>query len=541
MPSVGTVLLVDDRYRLDARIAVSDSGEIWRGTDLVLARPVAVKLLRADYAADGTILDRFRAAAQRAGTVAHENIARIYDYDESDVAHPPFLIMELVDGPSLAEVLLTAHPLEPARVLDLVAQAAAGLAAAHRSGLVHRDIRPGNLLLAGGDVVKITNFGISRAMGDEPVTAVGLLAGASAYLSPERVTGSSGTAASDLYSLGIVGYECLAGSAPYSGTELEVALAHQHSPLPPLPADVPEAVVTLIRELTAKDPARRPGAGQVAARARELRDSLLPVKSLPPVEQGGQAATGVTALGDDRPSALQPDPFGQTRLDEVPAAASAGPRPGVTPPRAPRRGRPPYGWRVVVGAAAAVAVVLALILTGVIGHGAGRAPAADRVPGADGARFVKVNDAALRGQPVDAVRRQLRQLGLVVRVRWRASDQVSPGRVLSVAPAGRVPAGSVVVITGAIQPTGTGLSPGEPGRHSTPRGDRPGHHKSQAPGPGQSPPSISVTPTASPTATSSPSATPSPTQSAVTPPSPSPSVTASPPGGGGTASPPTAP
>jgi hypothetical protein len=512
MSDVGTVLLVDGRYRLDIQIASGSSGETWRGTDLILARPVAVKLLRADFAEDAAILARFRAAARHAGVLAHENIARIYDYDESGVAHRPFLVMELVDGPALADLLAT-RPLEPTEVLDLLAQSAAGLAAAHRAGLVHRDIRPGNLLLAGGDVVKITNFGISHARGDVPVTGAGLAARASAYLAPERVAGTSGTPASDLYSLGIVAYECLAGAAPYSGTGLEVALAHQRDPLPPLPGEVPAAVAALIWELTAKDPDARPSAAQVADQARELRDTLFPGGLR------GERVPGPMELTGHLPPVLGPDLADHTR----PGLAAAGRPAPETATRARCRGGAPSFGRVLAAAVAVVAVAaLALVLSGVIGQGAARAPA-QSVPGGAGARRVEVNGAALRGQPVSAVRRKLRQLRLIVHVRWRASDQVSPGDVLSVAPAGRVPVGSVVVVTGAIRPAGTSRSPGKSASPGPSRGQHPGRHKGQSPGPGQSPPSTSLTPTPSPSAKVSPTPAPSPSASA----SPSPTVSVS--------------
>jgi hypothetical protein len=513
MSDVGTVLLVDGRYRLDTQIASGSSGETWRGTDLILARPVAVKLLRADFAEDAAILARFRAAARHAGVLAHENIARIYDYDESGVAHRPFLVMELVDGPSLTD-LLTARPLEPTEVLDLIAQSAAGLAAAHRAGLVHRDIRPGNLLLAGGDVVKITNFGISHAQGDVLVTAAGPGAMASAYLAPERAAGASGTPASDLYSLGIVAYEGLAGRPPYSGTGLEVAFAHQHDPLPPLPDTVPAAVAALIWELTAKDPDDRPSAAQVADQAGELRDTLFPGGLR------GERVPGPMELTGPLPAALGPDLAGQTRPGLAVADGSAS---GPAVSRVRRRGGPPSVGRIVAAAVAVVAVAaLALVLSGVIGQGAARAPA-QSVPGGAGARRVEVNGAALRGQPVTAVRRKLRQLGLIVHVRWRASDQVSPGDVLSVAPAGRVPVHSVVVVTGAIRPAGTSGSPGKPGRHRHPPGQHPGRHKGRSPGPGQSQPATSSAPTTSPSAKVSPTPAPSPSASA----SPSPTASAS--------------
>ena len=183
--------------------------------------------------------------------------------------------MELVDGPSLAGAL-AAGPLDPARCLDIVAQTASGLHAAHLAGLVHRDIKPANLLLAPGGLVKITDFGIAQAADSAPVTVTGQLLGTPGYLAPERVMGAPATAASDLYSLGIVAYECLAGAPPFTGPALAVALAHRERPLPPLPGQVPEDVAALVLELTAKDPADRPrSAGEVARRAGQMAARLV--------------------------------------------------------------------------------------------------------------------------------------------------------------------------------------------------------------------------------------------------------------------------
>jgi serine/threonine-protein kinase len=199
------------RYRLEAEIATGGMGEVWRGRDTVLGRPVAVKLMRAEFAGDPDTLARFRGEARHSAALSHPGIAHVYDYGEDGPNRSPFIVMELVNGPSLTE-LLASGPLEPPRVMDVVAQAATALAAAHSAGLVHRDIKPGNILLAPGNIVKITDFGIAYAAGSAPLTRTGALIGTPAYLAPERIAGSPGSPASDLYALGVVAYECLAGS-----------------------------------------------------------------------------------------------------------------------------------------------------------------------------------------------------------------------------------------------------------------------------------------------------------------------------------------
>src|SRR5262252_9266604 len=178
--------------------------------------------------------------------------------------------MELVDGPSLATVL-AGGPLGPGRTVDLIAQVAAGLHAAHSAGMVHRDIKPANLLITADGQVKITDFGIASVARDAPLTSSGILVGTPAYLAPERAAGKPATAASDLYSLGVVGYECLTGAPPFHGPALEVAEAHVRTPFPALPATVPAEVGTLIAALTAKDPWTRPAsAREVAEQAGRL-------------------------------------------------------------------------------------------------------------------------------------------------------------------------------------------------------------------------------------------------------------------------------
>jgi hypothetical protein len=272
MAQAGTVL--GGRYVLDDQIGYGGYGEVWRATDTVLTRPVAVKLLHPRYTRRSEALARFRAEARHAGGLSHENIAQVFDYGEPADGQPPYLVMELIDGPSL-ETVLTGGPLRDVRTMDIVAQAAAGLQAAHAAGLIHRDIKPGNLLLAPGGIVKITDFGISHTIGSLPLTASGELIGTPGYLAPERAMGERATPASDLYSLGMLAYECLAGTPPFRGTPLEVALAHRDRPLPPLPPSVAVGVAALVMRLVAKDPARRPNdAAEIAVWAGLLRDGV---------------------------------------------------------------------------------------------------------------------------------------------------------------------------------------------------------------------------------------------------------------------------
>ena len=272
MALAGTVL--GGRYVLDDQIGNGGYGEVWRATDAVLAEAGGGQGLHPRYTQRSEALARFGAEARHAGGLSHENIAQVFDYGEPADGQPPYLVMELVDGPSL-ETVLTGGPLDHSRTMDIVAQAAAGLQAAHAAGMIHRDIKPGNLLLAPGGTVKITDFGIAHTIGSAPLTATGELIGTPGYLAPERAMGERATPASDLYSLGMLAYECLACMLPFRGTPLEVALAHRDRPLPPLPPSVAVDVAALVMRLAAKDPARRLNdAAEVAVWAGLLRDGV---------------------------------------------------------------------------------------------------------------------------------------------------------------------------------------------------------------------------------------------------------------------------
>jgi eukaryotic-like serine/threonine-protein kinase len=351
--------MLDNRYRLDEPIAAGGVGDVWRGTDVQLGRPVAVKLLRPEYADHPETLARFRAEARHAGSLSHPRIAQVYDYGEPGPLGPPYLVMELVDGPSLADIL-DRDTISPARVLDVLAQAALGLDAAHQAGLVHRDIKPGNILLCPDGVVKITDFGIAHAAGSAPVTRPGVVMGTTQYLAPERATGGEGTPASDLYSLGIVAYECLSGRPPFAGTTAEVMASHLCQQLPPLPPDVPPELAELLARLTAKDPADRiASAGELAAIADQLYAEL----------------TGGTPAGETARQAEPPRQRPVPRAEQAPETeeASGGeqpPRPDAAPPW--RRSR-----RRTTVAVAASATVLAGTAAGLLASGAFRAtPAA---------------------------------------------------------------------------------------------------------------------------------------------------------------------
>jgi len=268
--------VLDDRYQLIERIATGGMGEVWRGGDQILGRPVAIKMLAAAHADDEQFRARFRAEARYASSLAHPGITRVFDYGEHSPLGGPYLVMELVDGQPLSEILERYGRLDPYVVLDIVAQAARALDAAHRAGIVHRDIKPGNLLIMADGTTKITDFGIAKAsQPDVNLTATGIVMGTALYVSPEQATGQPLTGSSDIYSLGVVAYECLAGDPPFVADQpLAIAIMHKHDPVPPLPSDVPRPVADLVYAMLAKEPRDRPQtARHVAERADVIREA----------------------------------------------------------------------------------------------------------------------------------------------------------------------------------------------------------------------------------------------------------------------------
>jgi hypothetical protein len=251
-----------ERYVLGQRLAGGGTGEVWRAADELLGRPVAVKVPRAAFAADPEFRDRLLAEARHAASLVHPGIAGVYDVDAGDEV--PYLVLELVEGRPLSVLLAQEAPLPPERARHLICQVARALAAAHANGLVHRDVKPSNLMVTEDDTVKVTDFGIARAVDHAATTRIGFVTGTAQYLSPEQAGGASASPASDMYALGVVAYECLVGCRPFDGDPLAVLRAHCESPVPELPRHLPADLRRLVLRLLAKDPDRRPTAEQVA-------------------------------------------------------------------------------------------------------------------------------------------------------------------------------------------------------------------------------------------------------------------------------------
>ncbi len=337
------------RYRLESRIATGGMGQVWRATDTRLGRPVAIKLLKPEYADDAAFRRRFAAEAQHAAALHHPGVASVYDFGEATSGGPgdesprPYLVMELVDGKPLSDLIKPGQPLDPDVTRDLIAQAADAVAVAHRAGIVHRDLKPANLLVTPDRRVKVTDFGIARAGEGMALTQTGQVMGTPQYLSPEQARGEVATQASDIYSLGVVAFECLTARRPFDAENpVATALAHLREPVPELPDSVPPALAATVTRALAKEPGDR--FADADAFAAALRSDEMPTvpAGVPPHEPQADATRVLPAT-----TVLAP----QTKS----AAAAAAP---VPPPRR-RTPVPPWPW--VLFAVVLLIGVIALI------------------------------------------------------------------------------------------------------------------------------------------------------------------------------------
>lgn len=265
-PTTGITL--GGRFQLTTRIAIGGMGEVWKAKDLVLGRIVAIKVLKEEYTGDPGFLQRFRAEARHTALLNHVGIANVFDYGEEEGS--AYLVMELVPGQPLSSIIEHEQVLSPDRTLSMIAQTARALSVAHAQGLVHRDIKPGNLLITPDGRVKVTDFGIARLADQVPLTQTGQVMGTAQYLAPEQATGQTATGSSDIYSLGVIGYECLTGHRPFSGeSQIAIALAQVNDAPPPLPDTLPTPVRALLMSMLAKDPKNRPANAIKLAEAAE--------------------------------------------------------------------------------------------------------------------------------------------------------------------------------------------------------------------------------------------------------------------------------
>lgn len=467
-------LTFGSRYELSSRIAIGGMGEVWEATDLVIGRPVAIKILKDEYLGDPGFLERFRAEARHAALVNHEGIANVYDYGEENGS--AFLVMELVPGEPLSSILEREHRLPPDRVLDVVAQTAQALQAAHAAGLVHRDIKPGNLLVTPDGRVKITDFGIARITDQVPLTATGQVMGTVQYLSPEQASGQPASPATDVYSLGIVAYEALAGRRPFTGeSQVAIAMAQINDTPPELPTSIPEPVRRLVMACIAKAPSDRPTTAALLARAAQaLRrgDVLAAASAVPAVLPAGVAAPTMALQADGATTVLPTRAPGfETTLLGVPgggngATGYAGPPTAATTsafpaggdPEEPRRRRSAWTWPLI--ALILLLVILAIVFavsqfrgTPATTHSptapTSSTPRASATASATGSDTVAINQADYLGKPYAQVVADLKNLGIdaVAQKGDAAPTDADVGNVYDLSQYGSVRKGTSIVVT----------------------------------------------------------------------------------------------
>jgi serine/threonine protein kinase len=421
-----------NRYRLVDRIAIGGMGEVWRAHDEVILRDVAIKILKPEFMGDPGFLERFRVEARHAARVDHVGIADVYDYGEGSGS--AYLVMEIVAGDSLARIIEKRIRLTEIEVLSIVEQTAKALHAAHEDGLVHRDIKPGNLLITPSGKVKITDFGIARVADQVALTATGQVMGTVQYLAPEQATGKPATPSTDIYSLGIVAYEALTGRRPFTGeSQMAIAMAQINDKPPALGDEIDKRVQELVMSCLAKKPNQRPGTAlDLSNRARALR---LQLEGVSATEVFDPESAPVTRVND-----LEPNPETEP-LAKLPVI---------------------WPWLALIGVlvVAAAGVMIAIVVSLVTEESPSPSPSisVSKQPSApapeESAATVSVFLTDVVGKKVADASVFLTQQGLVVEAIPGEPLDPSDVRILDVYQAeglGQVPIGSVVRIFYYIQ------------------------------------------------------------------------------------------
>ncbi|HEV7741839.1 MAG TPA: protein kinase [Pseudolysinimonas sp.] len=431
------------RYQLASRIAIGGMGEVWQATDLVIGRTVAIKILKDEYLGDPGFLERFRAEARHAALVNHEGIANVFDYGEEDGS--AYLVMELVPGEALSSILERERVLPTDKVLDIVAQTASALHAAHQAGLVHRDIKPGNLLMTPEGRIKITDFGIARIADQVPLTATGQVMGTVQYLSPEQASGHPASPTTDIYSLGIVAYEALAGRRPFTGeSQVAIAMAQINEAPPELPVTIAEPVRNLVYACIAKKPEDRPTtAANLSRAAQALRrgDMAGAVAAVPSLAGGETAFTQLLT------------PVGQTTATRVlqPGEAAFA-RTGET--ETDRKRRNPWTWPLVAIVSVLAVALIAILIVFALRQPPAPVPTGTTTPSSTPtpsssptSNTVAIVAANYVGRPFSDVEAELGQYFEVVRVDGPVANTPDKnGTVSGINPTGNVQKGREIQV-----------------------------------------------------------------------------------------------
>ncbi len=437
------------RYRIVRHLARGGMAEVYLGHDELLTRPVAIKVLFPELAADDSFVERFRREARAAAGLNHHNIVSVYDFGEDDGTW--FIVMEYVDGRTLRDVIRARAPMEPAEAIQIGAAIAAALAAAHAEGIVHRDVKPANVLIAGG-AVKVTDFGIARAANArQGLTMPGTVIGTATYLSPEQAEGGAVDQRSDLYSLGMVLYEMLTGKPPFSGSNAIAVATSQLTETPPSPSTVDPRVPRALSAVVMRAMSLRPNDRQQTA--DDLGAELL--ASAPAVRRPDATVAIVAPVAADLGATAVIRPGSSTTVLPPVTARPTTPRPG---PEDLRRRR-----TTVILVTAAVAVV-AIVLLALLRGNDGKGPSPATVPPVVGLAVADATSAMKRAglrTTITEVDRPEAPIGRVTDQNPKAGATVRAGSAVSltVARAGAT--------TSSTRPTATTTASTQPTTQST--------------------------------------------------------------------------
>nr|WP_042184051.1 serine/threonine-protein kinase [Kibdelosporangium sp. MJ126-NF4]CEL16044.1 Serine/threonine-protein kinase PknA [Kibdelosporangium sp. MJ126-NF4]CTQ93969.1 Serine/threonine-protein kinase PknA (EC 2.7.11.1) [Kibdelosporangium sp. MJ126-NF4] len=470
--------LLADRYRLVRRIAVGGMGEVWEASDTRLDRSVAVKVLKPELCGDAEFLHRFRTEARTMSSLNHPGIASVHDYGET-AAMPDgpqdtaYLVMELVEGEPLATILAREGRINADRTLDILEQAGIALQAAHTSGYVHRDVKPGNIMITPAGVVKLTDFGIAKAADAAPVTRSGMVMGTAHYIAPEQALGHDAEPASDVYSLAVVGYECLMGHRPFlSENAVTVAMMHIRDIPPPLPPDVPPGARAVIDATLVKDPRKRySDGGEFAAAVAAVRAGRpLPTPSSVALAAAAQSHP-VGPVSPVSHTGTHP----RIAPSTVPPPMVHGTGSFPMPPRPPRRTSRVWLWTLLALLLVVLVVLVVWVLVPKLAGSSSRKPgpptsvspsATQATPGvtfpSDGPAYgepsgqaqpavIQLKAGELLGHPASEVVERLREAGLQpdvrsLRLSGEPSQDLRTCYVTGVKPIGQVDHGSKVTV-----------------------------------------------------------------------------------------------
>ena len=404
--------IFNNRYRIENRLGNGGMALVYSGTDTLLRRRVAIKVLREQYAADDDFVKRFSYEAQAAAKLSHPNIVSVYDFGSED--HSYFIVMELVDGETLAEQIAAERLIPEPVAVDYAIQIASGLAYAHRQGLLHRDIKPANVLITKDDVVKISDFGIARAVSENTlgVTQPGMVMGSVYYLSPEQAQGLAIDETSDLYSVGIVLYQMLVGALPFTGdSPVAVALKHVSTPAPVIDTaatGISPALASIVARLLQKNPRDR------FASATELASALRDARERPTV-----APSVPSSPSFDGPNPFVPPP----RRSAAPDRAARKPSPPA-PPSNGTAAMAAAGRRdgIILRTIALVGLLIVAVIAGFVSINRAHPVVTEIV----------LPDYANRS--VNAAQQDLAGLGLVPKFSQATSETVAANRVIRQSP-----------------------------------------------------------------------------------------------------------